>query len=515
MRKITLLSAFALVFCSAVAQKEVQPLQPARIGIFKNGTFFIKREGNVNVADKSFYIKAPEKVLMGTWWVAVGKEASLHSIVVKTDTFKVTHTVKELTELLQTNIGQNITVFSNAANPELRKLTGKLVDFDYPTNTMRVLTATGKTILVKSDSFEWFELNGTINDKTPADSIIAVAKVKLNKEANKTMASTISLERGVQWFPSYLFTIINDKEAKLELKATIATGAEEYRNMPVDIIIGSPEMFYAKILDPVCIDYLSESLLGNGYDNNGFMANGSLASYNYSQAISTSGLTDNYEWNDGDEKDNQKEGQKLEDLFYYQLGNIDLEKNSRIIVPVMNSTVTYSEIYTADLPIGSPSADGENSIQAYHSYLIANNTTAPFTTGPALVIDQMGQPLAQAQLTYTPVKGNCDMQLSKAVDVQIKNEEEESSREKSSVKKTTSTYYEKITTSGNITITNFKDKKIKIRVAKNVNGVFSTADNAGKSRKGKAGAAITEIYWEVEVEAGAKLLLKYDYYNLK
>jgi hypothetical protein len=48
-----------------------------------------------------------------------------------------------------------------------------------------------------------------------------------------------------------------------------------------------------------------------------------------------------------------------------------------------------------------------------------------------------------------------------------------------------------------------------------VNGVFSSADNAGKSRKGKAGMALTDIYWEVEVEAGAKLDLKYEYYNLR
>lgn len=79
MRKITLLSTFALVLYSASAQKEVQTLQPARVDIFKNGTFFIKREGMVNVTDKSFYIKAPEKVLMGTYWVALGKESSLHS----------------------------------------------------------------------------------------------------------------------------------------------------------------------------------------------------------------------------------------------------------------------------------------------------------------------------------------------------------------------------------------------------------------------------------------------------
>ncbi|HEV7779987.1 MAG TPA: hypothetical protein VGO58_01915, partial [Chitinophagaceae bacterium] len=346
------------------------------------------------------------------------------------------------------------------------------------------------------------------------DSVIAVAKIKLTKEVPRILTSTISLEKGVQWFPSYLFTIINDKEARLELKATIANGAEEYRNMPVDIIIGSPEMFYQKQLDPVCIDYLSASLLGDNYDNNGLLNFSNNSTYTQATASNIAGNV-SYDWTEGPGEDKQTEGQKMEDLYYYQLGNIDLEKNSRVIVPVMSNTVGYSEIYTADLGMNSPSADKENSIQAYHSYLIANNTTAPFTTGPALVINQQGQPLAQAQLTYTPVKGNCDMQLSKAVDVQVKNEEEESGREKSTVKKTTATYYERVNTSGTIAITNYKDKKVKIRVTKSVNGVFSNADNTGKSRKGKSGVALTDIYWEVEVEAGAKMELKYEYYILR
>jgi hypothetical protein len=514
MRKTVFLCSFVLLACATFAQKEVQALQPARIGIFKNGTAFIKREGTVNVTDKSFYIKAPEKVLMGTYWVMVGKESALHSITVKSDTFKITHTAKELSEYLQANTGQNITLYSRVDNVELRKLSGKLTGYDPDSKTMKILTAAGKTVIVNADFFDWFESAGDPKDKLPVDSVIAVAKIKLTKEVPRILTSTISLEKGVQWFPSYLFTIINDKEARLELKATIANGAEEYRNMPVDIIIGSPEMFYQKQLDPVCIDYLSASLLGDNYDNNGLLNFSNNSTYTQATASNIAGNV-SYDWTEGPGEDKQTEGQKMEDLYYYQLGNIDLEKNSRVIVPVMSNTVGYSEIYTADLGMNSPSADKENSIQAYHSYLIANNTTAPFTTGPALVINQQGQPLAQAQLTYTPVKGNCDMQLSKAVDVQVKNEEEESGREKSTVKKTTATYYERVNTSGTIAITNYKDKKVKIRVTKSVNGVFSNADNTGKSRKGKSGVALTDIYWEVEVEAGAKMELKYEYYILR
>jgi hypothetical protein len=401
----------------------------------------------------------------------------------------------------------------NATFMQGRKLSGKLLDFDEKSNMMRVAAPNGNIIIASSTDFDWMEINNKARTSIAEDSIIPIAKVNLNKETPNTWASTISLERGVQWFPSYLFTVINDKEATLELKATIANGETEYLNLPVDIIIGSPEMFYGKQLDPVCIDYIKESLDADKYDNTSFQ-NG-LAVSNFSVPSLTIGADKAYKWTDDEEP---KEGQKLEDLYYYQLGVIDLEKNSRVIVPVMNTTVTYTEIYTADLPVNSPSLEGENSVQTFHSYLITNGSNAPFTTGTALVLNPAGQPLAQAELTYTPIKGSSEMQLSKAVDVQVKNEEEESAREKSAIKKTTQTYYEKVTSSGIITITNYKDKKIKIRVTKSIDGVFTTADNNGKSKKVKSSednTSSTEIFWELEVEAGAKMQLRYEYYNLK
>ena len=468
----------------------------------------------MSVTDKSFFIQAPDKVLMGTYWLMVGKESSLRSIVVKTDTFKTEHAARRIADFLLANINQEILLMSNANFTQGRKLSGKLLDYDEESFMMKVASANGNIIIASSTDFDWMEINNKARATIAVDSIIPIAKVNLNKETPNTWASTISLERGVQWFPSYLFTVINDKEAKLELKATIANGETEYRNLPVDIIIGSPEMFYGKQLDPVCIDYINESLDADKYDNNSFQ-NGLAVNSNFSASYITIGGDKAYKWTDDDEP---KEGQKLEDLYYYQLGVIDLEKNSRVIVPVMNTIVTYTEIYTADLSVNSPSLEGENSIQTFHSYLITNGSNAPFTTGTALVLNQAGQPLAQAELTYTPVKGISEMQLSKAVDVQVKNDEEESAREKTNMKKTSLLYYEKVTSSGIINITNYKDKKIKIRVTKSIDGIFISADNNGKSKKIKStedNTSSTEISWEMEIEAGAKMQLKYEYYNLK
>ena len=511
MNKIILSTVFICLGYIINAQ-DIQTLKTARLGIFKNGTCFVKREGNVIVEEKSFYIKAPDKVLMGTYWVIVGKESSLHSVIVKTDTFKIKRAARYLGDFLEANIGQDITLYGNETNEELRKLSGKLVDYNKKTNFVTVATSSGKTVITNSSPFTWFESSGNPKNTVSADSIIPIAKVKLNKQVESTTVSTISLETGVRWYPSYLFTVVNEKEAKLEMKATIVNGETEYLNMPVDIIIGSPENFFGEAIDPACITYLSQSLLENRYHDNGL--------FNNFQLIGNSSTT----WQDVDrarsrstisteEVDGtQKEGGKNEDLYYYQLGVLDLEKDSRVIVPVMTSNITYSEIYTADLPVNSPSMRGDHSVQTYHSYIINNNTNAPLTAGSAFVLNKDGQPMSQSRLLYTPVKGISEIKLSKAVDVQVKNEEEVRNRERSNTIRLGTNFYDKINITGKITITNYKEKKIKIRVIKDLSGIFETADNNGKNRKNDNG---TEIFWEIEIEAGAKAVLNYKYYNLE
>ncbi len=512
MNKIILPAIFTLLVSVSYAQ-EIQPLKTARLGIFKNGTCFVKREGNVSVQEKSFYIKAPEKVLMGTYWVMVGKETSLHSVIVKTDTFKINRAARHLGDFLEANIGQDITLYGNATNEALRKLSGKLVDYNKKTGFITIATTTGKVVVTNSSTFTWFESSVNPKNTVSADSIIPIAKIKLNKQVENVSASTISLETGISWYPSYLFAVLNEKEAKLEMKATIVNGETEYLNMPVDIIIGSPEKFFGEAIDPACIAYLGQSLLENRYDNNGLLnnyvlvGNSSTSWQNADRARSRSSISTSEE-----NEEQEKEGQKNEDLYYYQLGVLDLEKDSRVIVPVMTSNITYSEIYTADLPVTSPSMRGDNSIQTYHSYVITNNTNAPLTAGSAFVLNKDGQPMSQSRLLYTPVKGISEIKLSKAVDVQVKNEEEVKNRERTTTIRIGTNYYEKITTAGKITITNYKEKKIRIRVVKDVNGNFDTADNNGKNRKTDGG---TEVFWEIDIEAGGKAVLNYRYYNLE
>lgn len=200
--------AFIFICIFSFAQKQVQSLQPSRIGVFKNGTCFVKREDKMLVQEKQFYIKAPEKVLMGTYWLFVGKESGLHSVVVKADTFKVKTAPKDIRDFMEASVGQMVTL-SNNAYTDVRRLIGKLISFDRESMTVKVETPGGKTIIANATYFDWIEVSDA-KTSLNKDSVIAVAKVGLTKPVNEIMASTISLEKGVQWYASYLFTVIND-----------------------------------------------------------------------------------------------------------------------------------------------------------------------------------------------------------------------------------------------------------------------------------------------------------------
>lgn len=331
MKKI-IASLFAIGFLyTAMAQKKVQALQPARISIFKNGTYFIKREALISVNNKTFYIPAPENVLLGTYWLAVGKEAPLHSIVIKTDTLKIDRNADHLYGYLMANIGEMVTLLGTSyLNTEPKKLSGKLLEFNTTNFTVKLALANGNIIIANASDYNQLELSSKSLTTFKGDSITSIAKVSLTKSVENIMTSTISLEKGIQWYPSYLFTPINDKEARLEMKATIVNGNNDFLYTPVDIIIGNPEMFYGKQLDPVCTGYFNETVLDKRYDNNFMQLNYSPLSNTSSWSPSVNSASGNPDSDEENEED-QKDGQKTEDLYYYQLGNIDLEKNARVI----------------------------------------------------------------------------------------------------------------------------------------------------------------------------------------
>jgi hypothetical protein len=500
----TLIVSVSMCYC-CVAQSQVQQLNVSRLSVFKNGTYFVKKSGTLKTEDKKFIMEAPANVLMGGYWLSTGKDNPFKSITIKDKVIKVKNNTAIDPSQLSAYINNTITLinFSTKANT----LAGTLLAYNNETRFVKIKTADGKIVFTNLNNYDQY----IVTEDKPGmdkDSTVVLAEVQLSNTAATVNAATLSLEKGIQWIPSYLLTIKNDKEATLQLKATIVNGKQDFLNTEVDIIVGNPEMFYKETLDPICANYIYGDVFerndNNRYNNAQFLSNN----------ISAVGemAKDN-----ADELDPAIRGEKLEDLFIYKLGNLSLAKNARVIVPITSADITYEDIYTTTIAAYTPEKK-ELPIDVIHNYRIKNSTNAPFTTAPILVMDNTEMPLAQAQLKYTPVKGMQDIYLSKAIDVTVANEEAESNIEKTN-KKYNGNILTKVSLKGSISLHNFQNKKIKILITKTTSGTIVNLSDNGKFKAFKSNADYTDntniLRWEIELQPNEKKEIAYTYYIMK
>jgi hypothetical protein len=509
MKQLICLLLLVVVTGNVSAQKKVQSLQPIRLTVFKDGTFFVKKEGAVSVSDQVFYIPAPKRVLMGTYWLGVDKEAGVQSVIIKTDTFRKVQQALSVPDFLQANIGKDITLYRHIETGTTPKVYGRLVHYDAVGKWATLRTEDKKLLVVSAKDFDELELGASAVDTFMTDSLTEIAKVTLSKSVTSTMASVISLQKGVQWFPSYQLRIINDKEARIEMKATLVNSSEDYLNTPVDIIIGNPEMFFGDQIDPACLSYLSGQMMARSYS-----PVSQNVSYNAVQNGSVVNMYDNEATDISD-----KAGQQFEDLYFYKLGILNLEKDARVIVPVFTTIVAYKDVYAADLDINSTSANEKNPLEAWHSYRVMNSTAAPFTAGAVLVMSANEQPVAQSLMQYTPVKGNTEVRLSRALNIQMKNDEVEIKREKSSISNVGNGFYDKVTYRGTLNIINYHDKKITIRISKTIGGISIKLSDGGRANVTRDAddedETMSKLQWEIDVDARGKKQLSYEYFTYK
>ena len=210
---IFLISFFA---SKLYAQQQMQTLSPKRISIFKNGTFFVKKSGTVQVENKQFYIAPPSNVLLGSFWIYTNSDTKLKSISVQNDTVKMLKSCAGIGDYVSLNVGKIISLYS-----AIDKLTvvGTVLKYDTKTDFLKLKTTDSKIIITKLNGFSQLQMLDQVNDKIDIDTVQYIAKVVLDKNVNTIEASTLSLHDGIKWQPSYLLKVINDNEAELSLKA--------------------------------------------------------------------------------------------------------------------------------------------------------------------------------------------------------------------------------------------------------------------------------------------------------
>lgn len=501
-----------MIFILTLQESEAQQSLPTRkLSLFKNGTALFIKEGTKNISKGELKLPIPQQALNGTYWIGVNKDNTIKSVWFKNDTIKANKQINDLYDLLVANKNKTVVLHTSPTQGLDKTYTGVLLDYNREHNTVRIQTDKRIAAIQANHIYE-VNYDGSDLKNYEEDSITRMMVVKFEKEAPSAFLQEYYMQSGLSWMPSYFLKLKDEKTARLELKAMIENFAEDIKDVETELVVGAPQMYYGAKLDPMTYDYYSGS---DGIDNNDRSKLNSL----YSNVMQTRSAVAFEASGDGFSENFETEGEKNNDMYIYKLGKISLQKNSKGNFPIQANIIEYKDKYEANIYdhinyYNSRFCDEtEQNIDAYHSLELKNTGTTPLTTAPVFVVNEKDQFLAQDQLKYTPSGSTVSIQLSKALDIIIKNNEEEVSRT-DEVKKVGKQMYSKVVLKGTITINNFQEKEITLTIKKNVNGSLTLVDEGGTSTKKSTYNYLnpnTEIKWDLKLGANQKKVISYQY----
>lgn len=162
-----------------------------------------------------------------------------------------------------------------------------------------------------------------------------------------------------------------------------------------------------------------------------------------------------------------------------------------MVVPVSEFTIPYHDIYVLDLPYAPPREVFQqfntqqqaelarlfNAPKVLHKMRLTNKNDAPLTTAPALIFRQ-GRLLAQGMMTYTAVGADTDLDMTTAIDIQVKKVDKKTKRTPNFMN-LNGYSYSRVDLAGTVTVTNRLGMPIDLEINRQVLGDIDEADHDG------------------------------------
>ncbi len=432
MKKLLLLPMLFIAWNLAFPQSTLKTTQ---VNVFKNGTYFILKEGTVYPKNAKVSLEIPSQPLLGTYWINTVKDVNISKITYKTDTIKKMMPAENITDIIYANKGKKVKISYKIGTETSHEASGLLQDYYKASNTLKIKTTDGKTMYMLSTYINDFSVEDVPADKMQEDSLVRTAKIEFSKNIDNTPLKLMYMQSGIQWIPSYNVKLISDKELQLEMKALVENNTEDINDADLTLTVGNPQFYYGLTVDPIAQMYQTNiSTIYNArpklsLDNNIVTQTNAYQAYNTNENnIPPAPPTYAYD----DYSNYSTEGEKTNDLYMYKIGKVSLSKDIKTSFQIFSYNIPYKDVYEVNISdvvnysintyVGN---DPEQKFEVFHSLKLTNTSANPFTTAPVFVMDENLQPLAQDQLKYTPVSSDVSIQLSRAPDVIVKNTEEE------------------------------------------------------------------------------------------
>ena len=133
------------VVCLAAGMTYAQdPMRTTALNIFKNGTYFIVKEGSLPLNNSKAQLQIPKAPLLGTFWMTTSKDLAINRVLFSTDTIKTTRQAKTLIDLIQSNKGKKVKLLYRVDEKTTTEISGTLLDYISMSGIVKIKTNDGK-----------------------------------------------------------------------------------------------------------------------------------------------------------------------------------------------------------------------------------------------------------------------------------------------------------------------------------------------------------------------------------
>jgi len=525
------------------------------VSVFKDGHAFVLHEGSMPIDASGNvvmdYLPAP---ILGTFWAyTADPNVKVSAVTAGQHRIVVERTALKLVEMLESNIGAEVTVTEKDARSYAATILGvprrssQELQATSPPNTAESLPVKGEIILLKTadgvKALPLERIQDVVFKNTPKSMIgdeefRNLLTLKLDwanrAPARNANVGVVYVQKGLRWIPSYRVTVDGRGTATAKLQGMLVNELTDLDGVTANLVIGVPSFAFKDTLDPLAL--LPAATLLSSYfqtSERGMLTNAIASQVAVARSAAPAPVESGPEVSDASQS---------EDLFLFTVKNVTLKKGQRLSLPVVENKMKYKDLYTLDLPFAPPpevrgnlNVDQQtelarmlNAPRPAHKLRLTNSGTAPLTTAPALIF-QDDRVLSQGTMTYTPPGATVDLEIGKAVDIQVVRSETESSRTPNAVRLNGDQYTE-VRLTGSVKLTNYRKEAVEVEVTRAVLGTVRSATNTGRIEKLNALEeypqwwryyswpswwnqlnSVGRVTWSVTLNAGQSVDLNYEW----
>ena len=505
-----------LLAASAMGSPALVQTKITAASLFKNGYAVVVREAPFTGGE--VLIEDPPLATLGTLWVTANGNVKLSSVVATTTVTETTTDLNSLDALITANVGKRLTVLAmlpGKSEPEslvstVRAATGSLLVLDMEDGSRLALQKASVVRILSTSGDMIYQAKGETRKR--------VLRVRGTGTGNVVV---LSLERGLTWAPGYHVDITNETELTVTSKATVINDLGKIESIDLKLITGFPHVRFINILDPLTSGMQLDQFLNSMMQTGAAVADAAPMAQNSVFAGGRPGTFGEGAFTPFDPS--QLEGMQLEDLFFYTLPNVTLDKGERGYYVQFQEKAKYEHVYTLDLPETgwwqnaneAFSTPDQTKYEVWHTLEFLNPSAFPLTTAAATTFKN-GQIIGQDMLSYTAPKSKAVLRITKALDIQPDVVEQELDRQIAAIPRTSYTRaYDLVTAKGTIQVANYKSEAVKVKVMKMLVGEVTAASHNGAITKNRVGLRSvnpnSEIRWTLDLKAGEKVDLTYDF----